>query len=120
MVTMAAEVPAVLVRGLRKSFADHEVLRGVDLTVAAGEVVAIIGSSGSGKSTLLRCINALETPTEGNITISGEQLWPLPLHLTASARARHLTLLRTRVGMVFQRFNLFPHRTAVGNVMEGL
>jgi polar amino acid transport system ATP-binding protein len=120
MVTMAAEVPAVLVQGLRKSFAEHEVLRGVDLTVAAGEVVAIIGSSGSGKSTLLRCINALETPTEGNITISGEQLWPLPLHLTASARARHLTLLRTRVGMVFQRFNLFPHRTAVGNVMEGL
>lgn len=96
--------------GLRKSFGDHEVLRGIDLTIQRGEVVAIIGPSGSGKSTLLRCMNRLEEPTEGTVEING-----VPL----TGNKRHLAAMRQRVGMVFQHFNLFPHMTALENVAEG-
>jgi polar amino acid transport system ATP-binding protein len=93
---------------VRKSFGDNEVLKGIDLNVAPGEVIAIIGKSGSGKSTLLRCINGLETINAGSIAVAGAQLLPDEVHLRA---------LRLKVGMIFQSFNLFPHLTAGDNVM---
>ncbi len=93
-----------------------EVLRGVNLTVARGEVAAIIGPSGSGKSTFLRCLNGLETFQSGTVTLDG-------LRIDANARSANWPRLHRqvcrRVGMVFQSFNLFPHRTALQNVMEG-
>lgn len=93
---------------VRKAFGDNEVLKGINLDVAPGEVIAIIGKSGSGKSTLLRCINGLETINAGSISVAGAQLLPDEIHLRA---------LRLKVGMIFQQFNLFPHLTAGGNVM---
>ena len=100
----------IRVEGLYKRFGPLEVLRGVNLQVEAGEVVCVIGPSGSGKSTLLRCINRLEEPTSGSITIAGE---PLP------RGGRDLDRVRAELGMVFQRFHLFPHLTARENVMSG-
>jgi polar amino acid transport system ATP-binding protein len=94
---------------LRKSFGTNEVLKGIDLQVQAGEVIAIIGKSGSGKSTLLRCINGLEVFQSGHLTVDGKPL----LHESAQAMRE----LRQRVGMIFQSFNLFPHLTAGKNVM---
>jgi polar amino acid transport system ATP-binding protein len=99
------------VRGLTKRFAGNDVLRGIDLDVAQGERIAILGASGSGKSTLLRCLNFMEMPDAGIVTLDGK---------TVGRRESELTLVRQRVGMVFQQFNLFPHMTAIGNVMEGL
>jgi polar amino acid transport system ATP-binding protein len=101
--------PIVTVNGLRKRFGVNEVLKGIDLEVKAGEVIAIIGKSGSGKSTLLRCINGLETFEEGKLTVDGQPL----LHGNAQA----MRALRQRVGMIFQGFNLFPHLTVGRNVM---
>ena len=98
------------VRDLRKSFGAHEVIRGVSLDVAGGEVVCIIGPSGSGKSTVLRCVNGLEPYGGGSIVVDG---------LPVDRNSRTITQVRTRVAMVFQRFNLFPHRTALENVVEG-
>lgn len=95
-------------QGLRMAFGNHEVLRGIDLSVAEGESIAIIGPSGSGKSTLLRCLNRLEQPTGGRMTFEGREFTP----------ASDVNALRTRMGMVFQHFNLFPHMTALGNVIE--
>jgi polar amino acid transport system ATP-binding protein len=100
----------ISVRSVGKSYGDHRVLDAVNLEVAKGEVVCIIGPSGSGKSTLLRCINGLEHYDEGEISIDGA-----PLH----REHKSIHALRSEVGMVFQRFNLFPHRTALENVMEG-
>ncbi|MFG2104187.1 amino acid ABC transporter ATP-binding protein [Micromonospora echinaurantiaca] len=100
----------VAVRGLQKWFGPLHVLKDVDLTVAAGEVVVVIGPSGSGKSTLCRCLNRLEVAGEGSIEIDGE---PLP------AEGRKLARLRADVGMVFQSFNLFGHRTVLDNVTLG-
>lgn len=94
--------------GVEKRFGDLHVLKGVDLKVEAGQVVAIIGKSGSGKSTLLRCINGLETHNDGRITVDGR---------VVSEDARSLRELRQTVGMVFQQFNLFPHLSAGRNVM---
>jgi polar amino acid transport system ATP-binding protein len=108
---MAAEMltaPIVRIGGLRKKFGAHEVLRGVDLEVAAGEVIAIVGKSGSGKSTLLRCINGLETHEAGTIEVDGR-----PVAREAAA----LRELRLHVGMIFQSFNLFPHLTVGRNLM---
>ncbi len=106
------------IENLHKSFDDLEVLKGIDLTVQSGETVVLLGSSGSGKSTLLRCVNFMETPTEGKIHLKGE--------LIGSERAGRMTYkeselcaLRSRIGMVFQHFNLFPHMTVLENVMEG-
>jgi len=95
--------------GLRKSYGAHEVLKGIDLQVAPGEVVAIIGKSGSGKSTLLRCINGLEDFQSGSVSVDGKPL----LHHNAAAMRE----LRQHVGMVFQSFNLFPHLTVGKNIM---
>jgi polar amino acid transport system ATP-binding protein len=90
---------------LSKRFGALEVLRGIDLTVQEGEVVALIGASGSGKSTLLRCINHLETPSGGTVRFAGSEVTP-----------ESVNAVRRQVGMVFQRFNLFPHLTALDNV----
>ena len=97
----------VSIRGLCKDFGDLEVLRGIDLEVAAGEVVCIIGPSGSGKSTLLRCVNLLERPTGGEIEVDGVLL---------THRDVDIDRARRRIGMVFQQFNLFPHLTVLDNV----
>jgi polar amino acid transport system ATP-binding protein len=101
--------PIVRITALRKSYGANEVLKGIDLDVKRGEVIAIIGKSGSGKSTLLRCINGLEVFQEGSLTVDGKQL----LHESAMAMRE----LRQRVGMIFQSFNLFPHLSAGRNVM---
>ena len=106
------------VRGLVKRFGDLEVLKGIDLRVEEGKTVVLLGVSGSGKSTLLRCINFMETPTEGRIFESGK-LIGTEKNGRIAYRERELCSLRTRIGMVFQHFNLFPHMTAVQNVMEG-
>jgi ABC-type polar amino acid transport system ATPase subunit len=92
-----------------KTFDNLEVLKGIDLDVTSGEVVVIIGPSGSGKSTFLRCMNHLETPNEGTITINGKVIEP---------KESSLNKLRQDIGMVFQQFNLFPHMTVTENVIE--
>ncbi|MET7709222.1 amino acid ABC transporter ATP-binding protein [Micromonospora sp. NPDC005413] len=100
----------VSVRGLHKWFGPLHVLKDIDLTVTAGEVVVVVGPSGSGKSTLCRCLNRLETAGQGSIEIDGE---PLP------AEGRALARLRADVGMVFQSFNLFGHKTVLENITLG-
>ncbi len=105
---MSAE-PIVRIDGLRKRFGANEVLKGIDLHVQRGEVIAIIGKSGSGKSTLLRCVNGLETFDEGALTVDGQ---PLKHHDAAAMR-----VLRQHVGMIFQSFNLFPHLSVGRNIM---
>jgi polar amino acid transport system ATP-binding protein len=116
---MTAAEPMVRIRGLRKKFAGREVLRSIDLDVAPGSVMCIIGPSGSGKSTLLSCINHLERIDGGRLWVAGElvgyrerdgRLHELP--------ERQIARMRRKVGMVFQQFNLFPHMTALGNVTE--
>ena len=102
--------PLVVVSGVNKHFGALHVLKDVDLTVARGEVVVVIGPSGSGKSTLCRAINRLETIDSGTITIDGQ---PLP------AEGKELARLRARVGMVFQSFNLFAHKSVLDNVTLG-
>ncbi|MDB5416260.1 MAG: polar amino acid uptake family transporter ATP-binding protein [Rubritepida sp.] len=102
------DTPLVSIQAVHKRFGDLEVLRGVSLDVARGEVICIIGPSGSGKSTLLRCVNALVRPESGRITVAGIDVTAAKLDPIA---------LRRRVGMVFQQYNLFPHRTALQNVM---
>jgi polar amino acid transport system ATP-binding protein len=97
--------PMVELRGVYKRYGEHEVLRGIDLTVARGEVLVIIGPSGGGKSTLLRCVNALEPVSAGEVLIEGRRLG-----------VRDLDRVRRRVGMVFQQFNLFPHLSALDNL----
>jgi len=112
------------VRGLVKRFGEHEVLRSIDLDVMAGDRVAILGASGSGKSTLLRCLNFMERPTAGTVELDGRAIGREAPTRDEPARRIYdeaeLTRVRQRVGMVFQQFNLFPHMTALGNVMEGL
>ncbi len=105
----AVAEPMIRLKGVRKSFGRLEVLRGIDLDVAPGEVVCIIGPSGSGKSTLLRCINLLEPPDGGQIFLEGRKL-------SEVRSADDFNYVRRRVGMVFQQFNLFPHKSALENV----
>lgn len=110
----------VRVSELRKSFGKSEVLRGVTLEVAKGEKVAIIGPSGSGKTTLLRSIGYLERPTSGHIIVDGELVGQkLVDGRCVDMTDRELARIRAGIGMVFQRFNLFPHLTAIENVMLG-
>lgn len=104
----SSEAPVVRIEGLRKAFGDNVVLRGIDLDVYRGEVVVILGPSGSGKSTLLRCVNMLETPTEGRIFFEDTEI---------TSKKTDINKVRAKVGMVFQNFNLFPHLTAKRNVM---
>ena len=98
---------AIRVEGLKKSFGDHEVLKGIDENIKRGEKVVVIGPSGSGKSTFLRCLNLLEKPTDGRIWVDGEEI---------TSPACKVDNLRQRMGMVFQHFNLFPHMTIMGNI----
>lgn len=109
MITELIDVhaPAIDVQGLKKSFGDNEVLKGIDLTVTAGEVVCVIGPSGSGKSTLLRSVNLLEEPTGGRVLIEGIDITDPDVDIDR---------VRTRIGMVFQSFNLFPHLDVMGNL----
>ena len=112
--------PMVRIEGLRKRFGDLEVLRGVDLTVAAGEVVCVIGPSGSGKTTLLRCINFLETYQAGRIYLDGALVGYRERNGgLVPGREREVARLRAQTAMVFQGFNLFPHMTALRNVAFG-
>ena len=112
--------PAVSVRDLRKRFGSLEVLRGISLDAAEGQVISILGSSGSGKSTMLRCINMLETPDAGEIAIGGEVI---ALRKGRSGRTEpadrsQVDRIRSRVAMVFQSFNLWSHLTVLENVIE--
>jgi len=102
-----ADAPAIEIIDLHKSFGDHEVLKGISLTVQTGEVVCVIGPSGSGKSTLLRSVNLLEEPTSGTILVEGVDILDPEVDVDR---------IRTRIGMVFQQFNLFPHMTVLGNL----
>jgi ABC-type histidine transport system ATPase subunit len=109
----------LIVEDLHKSYGANEVLKGVSLRAARGDVIAIIGSSGSGKSTFLRCINFLEHPSEGRITVNGEQIRLVPdRHGALVPDPRQLQKVRTRLAMVFQHFNLWSHMTVLENVVE--
>ncbi|MFF7291567.1 amino acid ABC transporter ATP-binding protein [Microbacterium sp. NPDC008134] len=109
MITELIDVhaPAIDIQGLVKTFGDNEVLKGIDLTVTKGEVVCVIGPSGSGKSTLLRSVNLLEEPTGGKVLIEG---------IDITDPETDIDRVRTRIGMVFQSFNLFPHLDVLGNL----
>ncbi|MEJ8651609.1 amino acid ABC transporter ATP-binding protein [Streptomyces sp. MS1.AVA.3] len=102
-----AEAKAIDVQGLHKAFGELEVLRGIDFSVARGEVVCVIGPSGSGKSTLLRCVNLLEEPSAGRVVVAGTEVTDPDVDIDR---------VRRRIGMVFQAFNLFPHLTALENL----
>jgi polar amino acid transport system ATP-binding protein len=101
---------ALVLEGVHKSFGKHEVLKGIDLTLATHEVVCLIGASGSGKSTLLRCVNMLEPIDEGRIVLGGDEL---------TVPGVNVDRVRRRIGIVFQAFNLFPHMTVLRNVTLG-
>jgi len=110
----------VQIVNLHKYFGSLEVLKGIDLEVHQGDVVSVLGSSGSGKSTMLRCINHLEQPTSGEIYISGR---PMGFRVDSKGRKipdtqKNINKLRQEIGMVFQQFNIWPHMTVLGNVME--
>jgi ABC-type polar amino acid transport system ATPase subunit len=111
---MAGE-PMVKLDGIHKRFGSLEVLKGINLEVAKGEVVCILGPSGSGKSTLLRCVNLLEPPEDGEIFLEGHDICKGPGSGTGE-QSWELDFVRQRVGMVFQQFNLFPHKTVLENV----
>jgi len=115
-----ADVPALVVEDIHKRFGELEVLKGISLTARNGDVISLIGSSGSGKSTFLRCINLLEIPDEGSVTLAGETQ-----NMTRNRRGesvpadqKQVDRFRTRLGMVFQNFNLWTHMTVEQNVME--
>ncbi|MCL6570577.1 MAG: amino acid ABC transporter ATP-binding protein [Bacillus sp. (in: Bacteria)] len=104
----------ISIKGLYKQFGQLEVLKGMDLEVEKGKVVVIIGPSGSGKTTMLRCLNVLEIPTKGVLTIEEQSL-----NFSQPVSKKNIAVFRRLTGMVFQSYNLFPHKTALENVMEG-
>ncbi|MDQ3658999.1 MAG: amino acid ABC transporter ATP-binding protein [Actinomycetota bacterium] len=105
---MKAETsPALVLEGVRKSFGENEVLKGIDLSVAPHEVVCLIGASGSGKSTLLRCVNLIEPLDAGRVVVEGAEI---------TARGVNANHIRQRIGIVYQAFNLFPHMTVLRNI----
>ena len=115
------EVATLVADNIRKSFGELEVLKGVSVVARKGDVISILGSSGSGKSTFLRCINFLETPDSGRVVLEGEEV---RVRSDSAGRpvgvdARQIARLRSRLGMVFQQFNLWSHMTVLENVMEG-
>jgi polar amino acid transport system ATP-binding protein len=99
--------PALVLEGVRKSFGENEVLKGINLTVSAHEVVCLIGASGSGKSTLLRCVNLVEPIDSGRVVVEGEEI---------TARGVDVNRIRRSIGIVYQSFNLFPHMTVTRNI----
>ncbi|MCB2093079.1 MAG: amino acid ABC transporter ATP-binding protein [Rhodobacteraceae bacterium] len=101
---------------IHKSFGRLEVLKGISLEARNHDVISILGSSGSGKSTFLRCLNFLEIPTSGKVTVHGEEIL---VKNGKPQNVRHIEDIRSRLGMLFQQFNLWTHRTALENVMEG-
>lgn len=114
------DVPALQINNLHKTFGHNVVLKGISLQANKGDVISIIGSSGSGKSTFLRCINLLETPTQGDIWVNGEQL---EMRANKSGQyvpvnAKQVQRIRSRLAMVFQGFNLWSHMTVLENVIE--
>jgi octopine/nopaline transport system ATP-binding protein len=117
---MSSETPALVVEDMRKRFGAHEVLKGVSLTAREGDVISILGASGSGKSTFLRCINLLETPDAGRVTVGGEMLKMRDRRdgRREPADRRQLDRLRSELGMVFQSFNLWSHMTILENLIE--
>lgn len=112
----SVDSPVLQATSIHKSFGDHHVLKGVSLDVAKGEVVTLIGASGSGKSTFLRCMNLLELPQSGHLSV-GEHAFEFDAHQRVPKDAC-LAALRRDIGMVFQHFNLFPHMTVLQNVIE--
>ncbi|MEG1725949.1 MAG: amino acid ABC transporter ATP-binding protein [Anaerovoracaceae bacterium] len=106
----------ISIKNLHKSFGNNEILKGINLQVNKGETAVIIGPSGSGKTTLLRCINLLETPNEGSITIGNSHI---EFNGGKKAATNEILILRKQTGMVFQGFHLFPHMTVIENIMEG-
>lgn len=113
-------VPTLSIRNLHKSFADNQVLKGIDLEAHQGDVISILGASGSGKSTLLRCVNLLETPTSGDILVNGELIkmkqdkkWG-----AIPESNKQVERIRSRLAMVFQSFNLWSHLSVLENVIE--
>lgn len=116
---MSATADTIQVRSVQKRFGPLEVLRGIDIDIASGQTVAVLGPSGSGKSTLVRCINHLETIQGGEIKIGDTRITPKGLAIGDRMFAnREVAKFRTNVGMVFQAFNLFPHLTVMGNIIE--
>ena len=117
---MPAETPALTVEKMHKRFGQLEVLKGISLIAKDGDVISILGSSGSGKSTFLRCINLLETPDEGVVTVAGETI---KMRRRRDGRAepadrRQVDRIRSELGMVFQSFNLWSHMTVLENLIE--
>jgi ABC-type histidine transport system ATPase subunit len=117
---MGDSTPALVVEDLHKRFGEVEVLKGVSLSAKDGDVIAMIGSSGSGKSTFLRCINLLETPDSGRVSVGGELIRMRPTRQghAVPEDSKQVDRIRSRLGMVFQSFNLWSHMTVLENVME--
>ncbi|MCH2340517.1 ABC transporter ATP-binding protein [Pseudomonas sp. NPDC047963] len=117
---MAEAIPALEIRNLHKRYGDLEVLKGISLTARDGDVISILGSSGSGKSTFLRCINLLENPNEGEIIVAGEQLRLKRAKDgdLVAADAKQINQMRSKLGFVFQNFNLWPHMSVLDNIIE--
>ena len=112
--------PALRIENMHKSFGEHEVLKGISMTAEKGDVVAILGASGSGKSTFLRCINLLETPSDGKVWLKGEEMRMVDRHGTRRpADLTQVERMRSKLAMVFQGFNLWSHMTVLENIIEG-
>ncbi len=117
---MVARTESVVLKDIRKSFGDNNVLRGISLSASTGDVISVLGSSGSGKSTLLRCINLLEIPDSGTLIVSGEEVLMKQSRQgkIRPADQKQVERIRSKLAMVFQQFNLWSHMTILENVIE--